>query len=518
MELTLADVVEGLTGWRPAAMDQPIADAHMDSREVVEGGLFFALQGEQLDGHTFIPEALTRGCRVVVTEQAPESGCAVVDTRNAEALCPWSSGPRTLYCPSRTCAEGPWAKGPGAFREQTSHLLPFVPGPKDQGSLQSVQETPVCLLVPDSLGALQQLADYWRTRHTVRVIGVTGSVGKTTTKEMIATVLSQRYRVLKSERSINTATGLPLALLHLTKAHEQAVLEIGGGYELGEIARLARIARPHVGVVTNVGPTHLERMGTIERIALNKAELVEALPEDGVAILNADAPLVRDMAFKAQGRVFFYGLTPDADLWANEIESQGLEGLRFRFHHGEEVVHAKVPLLGRHSVHTALRAAAVGLIEGLSWQEIMDGLRGATQLRLLVVPGLNGSTLLDDTYNSSPVSAIAALNLLDELEGHKIAVLGDMLELGSYEDKGHRKVGRRAMDVVDLLVTVGPRGRIIAEETLALGMDPEAVKIVDNNDEAIAHLRQVIAPGDTVLVKGSRGMTMEQIVNALSVQ
>jgi UDP-N-acetylmuramoyl-tripeptide--D-alanyl-D-alanine ligase len=479
LELTLADVVEGLTGWRPAALDQPIAGACMDSRKVIEGALFFALRGEQQDGHIFISEALNKGCRVVVAERAPESGCAVVDTRDRQI-----------------------------FREQADRLL----------SLQAVEQTPVCLLVPDSLGALQQLADFWRTRHIVRVIAVTGSVGKTTTKEMLAAVLSQRYRVLKSERSVNTATGLPLALLRLTSAHERAVLEIGGGYELGEIAQLARIARPQVGVVTNVGPTHLERMGTIERIALNKAELVETLPEDGVAVLNADDPLVGSMASKAQGRVFSYGLTPDADLWANEIESRGLEGLRFRFHYGEEVVYARVSLLGRHSVHTALRAAAVGLIEGLSWQEIMDGLRGATQLRLVVVPGLNGSTLLDDTYNSSPASAIAALNLLDELEGRKIAVLGDMLELGSYEEEGHRKVGRRAMGVVELLVTVGSRGRIIAEEALDLGMDPGAVHLVEDNEAAVAYLRQVIAPGDAVLVKGSRGMTMEQIVSALSVQ
>jgi UDP-N-acetylmuramoyl-tripeptide--D-alanyl-D-alanine ligase len=295
------------------------------------------------------------------------------------------------------------------------------------------------------------------------------------------------------------------------------VLEIGGGYELGEIAHLARIARPQVGVVTNVGPTHLERMGTIERIALNKVELVESLPEDGVAVLNADDPLVRPMAAKACGRVFFYGLTPEADLWADEIESQGLEGLRFRFHYGEEVVYSRVPLLGRHSVHTALRAAAVGLIEGLSWQEIMAGLRGATQLRLVVVPGLYGSTLLDDTYNSSPASAIAALNLLDELEGRKIAVLGDMLELGSYEEEGHRKVGRRAMDVAQLLLTVGPRGRIIAQEALDLGMDPQAIHSVEDNKAAIAYLRRAITPGDMVLIKGSRGMAMEHIVSALSV-
>ena len=477
-ELTLADVIEGLTGWRPAALDQPIADVHIDSRNAVAEGMFFALRGEEQDGHAFIPHALSQGCRVIVAQRAPESGCVVVDARDAEA-----------------------------FRQQAGRLLSF----------ESISETPVCLLVSDSLAALQQLADFWRTRHPVRAIGVTGSVGKTTSKEKIAAVLSQRYRVLKSERSINTATGLPLTLLRLTSAHERVVLEMGGGYALGEIAHLARIARPQIGVVTNVGPTHLERMGTIERIALNKSELVKSLPPDGVAVLNFDDPLVREMAAKASGRVFFYGLTPQADLWANEIESQGLEGLRFRFHYGDEVIHARVPLLGRHSVHTALRAAAVGLIEGLSWQEIMDGLQEGGQLRLVVVRGINGSTLLDDTYNSSPASAFAALNLLDDLEGRKIAVLGDMLELGSYEDEGHRKVGRRAMDVVDLLVAVGPRGRIIGQEALACGMDAEAVTIVEHNEAAIAYLRQNIEPGDTILVKGSRGMTMEEIVNSLAV-
>jgi len=476
LELTLADVIEGLTGWHPSALTQPISDVHMDSRQVIHGGLFFALRGEQLDGHDYMPQALSQGCRAVVAERPPESGCIVVDTTDA-----------------------------AGFQARAGHLLAAPP------------EQPLCLLVSDSLGALQQLADFWRTRHAARVVGVTGSVGKTTTKEIIAAVLGQRFRVLKSEKSVNTATGLPLTLLRLTTAHERVVLEFGGGYQLGEIARLAHIARPQVGVVTNVGPSHLERMGTIERIALNKAELVASLPEDGVAILNADDPLVRDMAPKARGRVFFYGLTPEADLWADEIQSQGLEGLRFRFHYGEETIHAKVSLLGRHSVHTALRAAAAGLVEGLSWQEIMNGLRGANQLRLVVVPGFNGSTLLDDTYNSSPASAIAALNLLEELEGRKIAVLGDMLELGSYEDEAHRKVGRRAVDVVQLLVTVGQRGRIIGQEALALGMAPQAVEMVDDNQAAIDYLRQAILAHDVILIKGSRGLTMEQIVNALAV-
>jgi UDP-N-acetylmuramoyl-tripeptide--D-alanyl-D-alanine ligase len=289
-----------------------------------------------------------------------------------------------------------------------------------------------------------------------------------------------------------------------------------GMYDLGEIAELATIARPHVGVVTNVGPTHLERLGTIERIAQAKTELVEALPGDGVAVLNGDDPWVRQMAAKTEAKVFYYGLGQTCDLWANDIESQGLEGIRFRFHHGPETIYAKVPMLGRHSVHTALAAAAVGLVEGQSWEEIIDGLRGAAQLRLLAVPGLQGATILDDTYNASPTSSIAALNLLEELDGRKIAVLGDMLELGAFEEEGHRKVGRRALDVVAVLITVGERGRFIAEEALACGMEGGKVFIEEDNDSAIARLREIIAPGDIILVKGSRGMKMEEIVEAMT--
>jgi UDP-N-acetylmuramoyl-tripeptide--D-alanyl-D-alanine ligase len=214
----------------------------------------------------------------------------------------------------------------------------------------------------------------------------------------------------------------------------------------------------------------------------------------------------------------------DSDLWADDIEGEGLEGIRFRLHHGRETVHARVPMLGRHSVHTSLRAAAVGLVEGLAWEEVMTGLRDqSAQLRLVAVPGPAGSTILDDSYNSSPASCIAALNLLDELgargeAGRRIAVLGDMYELGSYEEEGHKVVGRRARDVSDVLVAVGSLGRIIGEEALKAGMSAESVCLVETNAQAIECLRSLIEPGpigDTILVKGSRGLGMEEIVTAL---
>ena len=467
--LTLTEVIEAITGKKSAlGSGQPVTDVVIDSRLAIPSCLFVAMQGEKRHGHEFVSAAFSAGAAAAVVEDDLTVDCQHVDLRRG-----------------------------------------FEPPP-------ATLELPLCLRVDSSLQALHQVATYWRNQHHPRVIGVTGSVGKTTTKELIAAVLARRYRTLRSRGSYNNEIGLPLTLLQLTSAHERVVLEMGM-YDVGEIADLARIARPHVGVVTNIGPVHLERAGSMERIAQAKAELVEALPGDGTAILNYDEPLVRDMAQRTQARVFYYGLSPRADLWATNIRGMGLEGIRFRLHYKGETLHLRVPLLGRHSVHTALRAAAVGLVEGESWQEIVEGLQGgAPQLRLVAVDALNGSTLLDDTYNASPQSTLAALNLLDELKGRKIAVLGDMLELGNYERDGHRKVGLRVIDSADVLITVGELARIIAEEALRWGMSSSAVHVLASNDQAIELLKRIVSPGDFILVKGSRAMQMEEIVMALT--
>jgi UDP-N-acetylmuramoyl-tripeptide--D-alanyl-D-alanine ligase len=374
----------------------------------------------------------------------------------------------------------------------------------------------VIFRVDNSLIALQELARWWRTHLTgLRVIGITGSVGKSSTKELIATVLERDSTVLKSGGNLNNEIGLPLTLLQLEPKHQHAVLEMGM-YARGEIARLAELAQPIVGVVTNVGPVHLERLGSVEAIAEAKAELVQALPPEGTAILNYDDERVLAMRDIAHAQVLTYGLDPQADLWADEIVSEGLEGIHFTLHYREEEFHVQVPLLGRHSVHTSLRAAAVGLAENMTWDHILEGLQDQrAQLRLVAVPGPNGSTILDDSYNASPASMIAALNLLAELNGRKIAVLGDMLELGEYEDEGHRMVGLRAIDAADALVTVGELGRVIAQEALNNGMAPNRVKMCDTNDEATAYISAIVQPGDMILIKGSRGLHMEDIVNAL---
>jgi len=468
--LTLADVLEALTAVRPEWANEVITEAVIDSRQVIPGSMFVALIGERVDGHEFIAAAFERGACLALVQLDLSKRYRTLDVRKGLDL-----------------------------------------------QVASTPEMPFCLLVEDSLKALQQVARYWRRKLNVRVVGITGSVGKSTTKELVAEVLGQRYRTLKNPGNLNNEIGLPLTLLKLSSGHQAAVLEMGF-YVPGEIAFLCDLALPHVGVITNVGTVHAERAGSQEAIARGKAELVESLPSapEGVAILNYDDPWVREMANKTKARVFFYGLDPQADLWADDVVGLGLDGIRFRLHFRNETLHLRVPLIGRHSVHTALRAAAVGLAEGLTWQEIVDGLRSEhTQLRLVAVRTQNGALILDDTYNASPESTLAALNLLEELGGRKIAVLGDMLELGPYEVRGHEMVGVRAAEVVDELVTVGELGQIIADAAHRAGLRAGAITSLENTQKAVEFLKPRLEKDDVVLVKGSHGMRMDRIVAAL---
>jgi UDP-N-acetylmuramoyl-tripeptide--D-alanyl-D-alanine ligase len=468
--LTLADVIEGLLGRRQVESTQPVRRVVIDSREAGPGDLFVAFVGENTDGHQYVAEAFKRGAVAALVERDVPIEALKYDLRSGSTL------------PS--------------FRSLS---------------------LPVVLRVDQTLNALQQLAKWWRSRFKdLRVIGITGSVGKSSTKELIAAVLQQQFTLLKSEGNFNNEIGLPLTLLQLEARHQRVVLEMGM-YARGEITRLCELAQPVVGVVTLIGPVHLERLGSIEAIAEAKAELPQALPAHGVAILNYDDERVRAMASVTKARVLTYGLDSAADLWAADIVSEGLEGIHFTLHYRREAFHVQVPLLGRHSVHTSLRATAVGLAEGMGWEAILEGLQDRhAALRLIAVPGPKGSTILDDTYNASPASMIAALNLLSELSGRKIAVLGDMLELGDYEDEGHRLVGLRALDVADVLVTVGTLGRLMAIEAIQNGMPRDRVQMCETNDEAIAYLDRVIQPDDMILVKGSRGLHMEDIVSTFA--
>lgn len=470
--LTNGDVIEALCGQRPDWASQVITEAVVDSRQVVPGSLFVAMPGENTDGHDFVEQAFERGAYLALVQRELAQPFPTLDLRD-------------------------------------------VPEALGRPDLQNRMEGPFCIRTDNSLEALQRAARFWRRKMNVRVIGITGSVGKSTTKELVAEVLDQRYRTLKNPGNLNNEIGLPLTLLSLSEGHERAVLEMGF-YVPGEIAFLCDLALPSIGVVTNIGTVHAERAGSQEDIARGKAELVQALPPDGVAILNYDDPWVRGMSEKTQARVFFYGLDPEAHLWADHVEGLGLDGIRFQLHYQHEVLHVRVPLIGRHSVHTVLRATAVGLVEGLTWQDIISGLRSQNaRLRLAAVRATSGALLLDDTYNASPESTMAALNLLAEIEGRKIAVLGDMLELGRYEHVGHSMVGARAAEVVDELITVGPRAQIIAEAALAAGLPANCIQHLEDATQAIELLQDQLSAGDVALIKGSHGMRMDRIVAAL---
>lgn len=468
--LNLADVFEALIGYRPDGINLVITEASIDSRQCISGSLFVAIPGERVDGHNYVGDAFHKGASIALVQKDLTNLFPVCDIKQNEVI-----------------------------------------------SQSSIPNIPFCILVDNTIEALQKIAKFWRSKLDLRVVGITGSVGKSTTKELINDVLNMKFRTLKSPGNLNNEIGLPLTILRLGEGYQRAVLEMGF-YVPGEISLLCDIAKPQVGVITNIGTVHAERAGSKEIIARGKSELIQALPPapDGVAILNYDDPLVRPMADLTKARVMYYGLNPAADIWADEVVGEGLEGIRFNLHYQDDVFQLRVPLIGQHSVHTALRAAAVGLAEGLSWGEIITGLRNShTQLRLVAVHSEQGALLLDDTYNSSPESTLAALNLLGELDGRKIAVLGDMLELGQYEEEGHELVGARVAEIVAELITIGPRGKIIAKAALNSKIGECCVHSFDTALDSIEYLRSILNKDDVVLVKGSHGMRMDRIVFAL---
>ena len=470
MEPTLGNIWEALSDYEAAGDEPVLSSVVIDSREAIPGSLFVALAGERTDGHEHVKSAFNQGAIAALVEQTPSPNVAVINLRD----------------------------------EGSSAILAW------DGTL------PVFIVVEDSLMALQEAAHFWRAKFDVQVIGITGSVGKSSTKELATTVLSQRYKTFKSPGNRNSILGLPPALFELRSEHERAVLEMGM-YTTGEIVRLCEITEPKIGVVTMIGPVHLARAKTMETIIAAKRELVESLPVNGTAILNRDDDRVMEMETYTSARVFTYGLDSRADLWADNIHSMGLGGIRFTLHHGHDALTLSVPILGRHSVHTALRAAAIGLVEEMSWEEIAKGLSETTlaEFRLVAVPGPRHSVIIDDTYNSSPDSAMAALNLLSEVEGRRIAVLGDMLELGWAEEESHRLIGRRAADVAQILIAIGHRSRIIAEEAKKVGMQDSNIYWVKTAVEAIPLLEEMIREGDALLIKGSLGMRLDQIVTAI---
>ncbi len=433
----------------------------VDSRLVRSGVVFFALPGTHTDGHRFLADAIAAGAAALVVSDAQAAA-------GVEALA-------------------------------ADHDVTVV-------------------LVADTGVALRAAATAWRARFEPLAVGITGSLAKTSTKEVVADVLAERWTVLRNEGNRNNEVGLPLTLLDLGPEHGAVVLEMGL-YVPGDISLLCRIARPSIGVVTAVRGVHLSRAGSMDAIAAGKRELVEALPGDGVAVLNADDPRVAAMAGHTPARVLRYGLGAVADVTAREVTSLGPQGMRFRLRlpDGDEAL-VTMPALGRHSVHNGLAAAAVGHAAGLDAVTIARGLargsRAPHRTTLIETPRWR---VLDDSYNASPDSMGAALELLASLPGRRVAVLGEMLELGDGAEDAHRAVGRLVPAAADRLVVVGAGAVGIATGALEAGMDPAAVRRVDDRDAARVALLAHGAPGDTILVKASRGPALDVLVEELVV-
>jgi UDP-N-acetylmuramoyl-tripeptide--D-alanyl-D-alanine ligase len=444
---------------------QRIHGISLDTRSLQPGDLFLALQGDRFDGHDFVTTALSRGA----------VGAIVLDSYNVSGI---------------------------SLKRGSKRAQPFILG------------------VRDPLYVYQQLAAHHRSRFHIPVVAVTGSNGKTTTKEMVASVMAQRWKILKTEGNLNNRVGVPQTLLRLNERHKGAVIEMGVD-NLGQTARLCEIVRPTIGIITNIGPDHLEFFGTIEVSAQAKAEMLDLLPPDGVVVLNADDSYYDYLAARARCRVVSFGFSSKADVRAMNLESDGRNGTIFRLllpgmvRH--TVVHIRVQ--GDHNVTNALAAGAVGSILGLPGGVIAQGLSrfrpAAMRSQVRVSQGVK---LIIDCYNANPASMKAAVQLLSQTgaKRKKIAVLGDMLELGPNAAQMHEEVGGFvARHGIDQLVACGPLGRSLAKGAKQAGLDQAHILEVPDARAASAAIKTFVKPGDTVLIKASRGMKLELVADAL---
>ncbi|MBE3520283.1 MAG: UDP-N-acetylmuramoyl-tripeptide--D-alanyl-D-alanine ligase [Firmicutes bacterium] len=437
---------------------QRVTGVTVDSRCVAEGNLFCAIKGEKADGHDYVLDAFSKG--------------AVASLVSKEVEVPSDFSPQKAL-----------------------------------------------ILVPDTVKALGDLARFYLDSLDVTVIGVTGSVGKTSTKDMIYSVLRKRFRVGKNPGNLNSDIGLCLAAFQLDPGIEIAVLEMAMR-AVGEIKYLASIARPTYGVLTDISQSHIGVVGSLEKIARGKAELIEALPADGIAFLNGDNSLIREVTAGVTCRKVFYGFGPDCQYRAEGVTILGEEGAAFTLRYPGGEIRAKIPVPGRHQVQNALCAAAVGFELGMTSGEVVSGLGDASLSGMRTALTHAGRlTILDDSYNSSPVSCKAALDLLCELPGErKVAILGDMLELGEWAPEAHREVGRYAAGRVDVLVTQGDLARYIADGAIeASGLVGRATEVtwVPDRESARRFLAGSLKAGDVVLVKASRAMKFEEYVEFL---
>lgn len=401
----------------------------------------------------------------------------------------------------------------------------YIPQVKEMGALGVVCERAPekCdipyILVKDSFQALKDIAEYYRKGLTIPVIGITGSVGKTSTKEMIAAVLSQGFRTLKTDKNYNNEIGLPLTVLQIMPEHEAAVLEMGIS-DFGEMHRLSKVARPDVCVLTNIGQCHLENLGSREGILKAKSEIFDFMNPQGQIFVNGDDDMLQRVQGKEGHVPVRFGLGLDNQVYASDIENKGLLGSKAVIHLGDENFPAKIPLPGLHMVVNALAAAAVGKYLGLSKEQIQKGI---TQVKAVEgrsrVISTTSYTMIDDCYNANPISMKAAIDLLTMAVGRKVAVLGDMFELGEQEKELHGEVGAYAIEKgIDVLLCTGKLCRNMYEQACACAQDivdaenkPQIYYFPDR-EMLLKELGSILKDGDNILIKASHGMQFEQVV------
>ncbi|MHB1392280.1 MAG: UDP-N-acetylmuramoyl-tripeptide--D-alanyl-D-alanine ligase [Clostridia bacterium] len=451
--LSIGEIVASAQGTLSnSGRDFLVSGVSIDSRRINPGDMFIALKGESFDGHDFIAKAVENGAAVVVTEKPlNELG------------------------------------------------IPYI-------------------LVRDTLKALQDIARYYRGKFQIPFVAVTGSSGKTTTKDMIASVLSQKFNVLKTEGNFNNAIGLPLTLLKLQYSHEIAILEMGMNSP-GEISLLSDIVRQDIGVISNVGNAHIEKLGSKENILKAKLEIYDYFDKHNTAVINGDNAMLADFSSEKY-RVVRYGMDQSNDLYAFGIMEKGEEGIDFSVNMEGAAVSFTVLLPGMHNVYNALSAIAVARLFGMKAEDIRKGLLSfkPSKMRMDIINTKGGVKIINDAYNANPESLKAAIDVLQSLKsgGRSVCITGDMLELGDVSEEEHYNIGAYAAAIgVDIIAAVGNFSEAVKRGAEASGMDSKNIYAFPVKKEAALLMDKIIKPGDVVLVKGSRAIKMEYIVDLL---
>ena len=433
-----------------------------DSRAIKEGNLFVALKGEKFDGHDFAETAIKEGV----------SGILIQD-------------------------EGTIPRG------------------------RADQKTAV-VKVADTLVALGDLAHHWRKKFSIPVIGLTGSSGKTTTKEMITAITGRVKKTLKTEGNLNNLIGLPQTIFRLTDEHELAILEMGTNSR-GEIKRLTQIAAPDIGLITNIGPAHLAGFGSLSVVGEEKRDLFIHMPDSGTAVINLDDDLIAPAAERWRGRKITFSMSPNADVTVNDIEKMGARGMRFNLVIGGITQKTEIKIVGLHHVQNAMAAAAAAVAAGMDLRIISEGLSDFRPFsgRMEIIKLRNGAFLIDDSYNANPASVREALMTLKDLKtGHNgFVFLGDMLELGAQSEEMHRKIGMLMATIgVNALFLQGDFAKTTAAGAEEGGLSPDHIFFLSGRENGLDYLKDRLKKGDWILVKGSRGMKMERIITQIGDQ